>query len=340
MKIGLGPITCQIMPGDHRTSAQVLREVLDLVRLAEENRFSSAWVAEHHLALDNYTPSPLVLLGALAAVTTRLNLGTSVALPTFYHPLRLAEDGATLDVLSQGRFQMGLGLGRVDKELKAYGVGRSERVARLEEAMQVLKLAWSGETFSCRGPFHAFESVRLSPRPVQVPRPPILIGAVAPPAVERAGRLADGFIAPYRTLAELQESIGLARRTAQGRQDLAGPFRIAIMKHCCVSEQGDAWEHLEQSLAYRVLEHPGEAELFQRKPPSAQQKKEMIAETRAGALLGTPEEVLAQLREHERELGTDIEFMVRLIYPGMTFAQSARQIEIFGSKIIPKIERT
>jgi len=340
MKVGLGPITCQIMPTDQRTPAQALQEVLDLVQLAEENGFSSAWVAEHHLAVDNYIPSPLVLLGALAAVTTRLVLGTSVALPTFYHPLRLAEDGATLDILSNGRFQLGLGLGRVDKELKAYGVGRDERVDRIEEAVEVLKLAWSGETFSHQGPFHRFDDVRLFSTPVQKPRPPILIGAVAPPAVERAGRLADGFIAPYRTLTGLQECIGLARRTAQGRQDLAGSFRIVIMKHCCVSEQGDAWKQLEQSLAYRVLAHPREAEIFQRKPPSDQQKQKMIAEAREGAFLGTPAQVLAQLREHERALGTDIEFMVRLLYPGMTFEQSARQIEICGRQIIPALERT
>ena len=339
MKIGLGPITCQILPGDHRKPAQVLGEALDLARLAEKNGFSSVWVAEHHLTVDNYIPSPLVLLGALAAITTRLNLGTSVVLPTFYHPLRLAEDGATLDVLSQGRLQMGLGLGRVDKEMKAYGVARSERVARLEEAVQILKRAWSGEMFSYQGPFHACESVRLCPPPVQKPRPPIFIGAVAPPAVERAGRLADGYIAPYRALPELQQCIQRARETAQGRRDLSGPFRIAVMKHCCVSEQGDAWEQLEHSLVYRVLAHPREAELFERHPPSEEQKQEMISETRAGTLLGTPEEVLAQLREHERELGTDIEFMIRLIYPGMTFEQSARQIEIFGDKIIPNLKK-
>ncbi|MFM9970147.1 MAG: LLM class flavin-dependent oxidoreductase [Burkholderiales bacterium] len=337
MKIGLGPITCQIMPGDKRTPAQALQEVLELVRLAEANGFSSAWVAEHHLSLDNYISSPLVLLGALAAITTKMVLGTSVALPTYYHPLRLAEDGATLDTLCQGRLQMGLGLGRVDKELKAYGVGRGERVARLEEAVQVLKLAWSGETFSYQGAHHNFDAVRVVSTPVQKPRPPILIGAVAPPAIERAGRLGDGYIAPYRELAVLKEGIDLARRTAHGRTDLAGPFRIVMMKHCLVTESGNAWEQLERSLAYRVLEHPREAELFQIKPPSEDEKREMIAEAREGAFLGTPAEVLSQLREHERVLGTEIEFMVRLLYPGMSFEQSARQIEIFGRQIIPEL---
>lgn len=338
MKIGLGPITGQILPGDPRTPEEALREVVELVRLAERHGFSSAWVAEHHLTADRYVSSPLVLLGALAAVTERIALGTSVALPTFYHPLRLAEDGSTLDVLSRGRLRLGLGLGRVNRELQAYGVARGDRISRLEEAVQVLKLAWSGEPFTYEGPFHRFEAVRLFSRPVQKPRPPILIGAVAPPAVERAGRLADGYIAPYRPLAELQESIDLARRTARGRSDLIAPFRVVIMKHCWISERGDAWEQIARSLTYRALAHPSEAELFERRPPSEEQKKKMVSATRAGAFLGTPEEVLAQLREHELALGPEIEFMIRLLYPGMTFEQSARQIEIFGRQILPVLE--
>jgi alkanesulfonate monooxygenase SsuD/methylene tetrahydromethanopterin reductase-like flavin-dependent oxidoreductase (luciferase family) len=245
----------------------------------------------------------------------------------------------TLDVLSNGRFQLGLGLGRVDKELKAYGVDRKERVGRLEDAIEVAKLAFTGEPFSFQGKSRNFEDVQIYSKPIQSPRPPILIGAEKPPGIERAGRMADGFIAPYSypNVATLREMVDIARRGAQGRTDLVRPFQIVVMKHCFISEGGDAWQQFERSLAYRVLAHPREAELFAQRPPSEEQKRELVEKAREGALLGTPAEVLEQLREHESALGTEVEIMVRVMYPGISFEQSARQIELIGKHIIPKL---
>src|SRR2546426_10708524 len=126
--IGLGLFTAQVPPDSSRTFAQEYREVVDLVRLAETLGFDSAWVSEHHGAGDGYMASLLPTLAAFAAATDRIRLGTGVMLTPFHHPLRLAEDAATVDLISGGRLILGLGLGWRGGEFRMFGVPLQERV--------------------------------------------------------------------------------------------------------------------------------------------------------------------------------------------------------------------
>src|SRR5437867_3827493 len=103
VQIGVGLFTAQVPPGSNRTFTQEYREILDMVRLAETLGFDSAWVSEHHGSGDGYMPSLLPTLAALAAATDRIRLGTGILLTPFHHPLRLAEDAATVDLISAGR---------------------------------------------------------------------------------------------------------------------------------------------------------------------------------------------------------------------------------------------
>src|SRR5919106_1094963 len=118
VQVGVGLFTGQLPAGSDRTFDREYREVLDLVRLAEALGFDSAWTSEHHGSSDGYLPSLLVILGAFAAATDRLRLGTGVILAPFHDPLRLAEDAAAVDQLSGGRLILGLGLGWREEEFR------------------------------------------------------------------------------------------------------------------------------------------------------------------------------------------------------------------------------
>ena len=144
VQVGIGLFTAQLPPGSERTFDQEYREIVDLARLAETLGFDSAWVSEHHGSSDGYMPSLLPTLAAIAAATERIKLGTGVLLTPFHHPLRLAEDAATVDLISGGRLILGLGLGWREEEFRMFDVPMNERVARTVETIDVLRRAWPG----------------------------------------------------------------------------------------------------------------------------------------------------------------------------------------------------
>ncbi|MFB3737417.1 MAG: LLM class flavin-dependent oxidoreductase, partial [Candidatus Velamenicoccus archaeovorus] len=163
VRVGIGLFTGQLPAGSERTYALEYREMLDLVRLAEALGFDSAWVSEHHGTSDGYLPSLLVMLSAFAASTERLLLGTGVVLTPFHDPIRLAEDAAVVDQLSDGRLIVGLGLGWRAEEFRMLGVPRSERLVRTVETVEILRRAWTGRRFSFQGRAFRYDRVRVSP---------------------------------------------------------------------------------------------------------------------------------------------------------------------------------
>src|SRR5687768_16892977 len=134
------------------------------------------------------------MLAALAAATDRVLLGTGVILTPFHHPLRLAEDAAVVDHLSEGRLILGLGLGWREEEFRMFDVPVRERVRRTTETVGVLRAAWTGERFTHRGRAFRFEDAKVTPPPAREGGPPIYLGGFVEDAVKRAGRLADGYI--------------------------------------------------------------------------------------------------------------------------------------------------
>src|SRR5262245_15138520 len=163
--IGIGLFTGQVPPGSKRTFAQEYREIVDLVRLAESLGFDSAWVSEHHGSGDGYMPSLLPTLAAFAAATERIKLGTGVLLTPLHDPLRVAEDAATVDLISGGRLILGLGLAWREEEFRRCGVPFGERVARTVETVDILRKAWTGERFSHEGRAFHLARVLVTPAP-------------------------------------------------------------------------------------------------------------------------------------------------------------------------------
>jgi alkanesulfonate monooxygenase SsuD/methylene tetrahydromethanopterin reductase-like flavin-dependent oxidoreductase (luciferase family) len=165
---------------------------LQQIAAAEGLGFDSVWLTEHHFCDDGYTPSPLVIAAAIGARTSRLRIGTNLMLLPLHDPVRVAEDAATLSLLTGGRFDLGVGIGYRALEFEQFGRQLNQRPSLIEEGIEILRRSWSGDAVNFSGKRFSVGDLRVTPVPQ---RPPlILLGGMAPPAVERAARIADGFL--------------------------------------------------------------------------------------------------------------------------------------------------
>ena len=158
---------------------------------------------------------PMVALGFVAARTSRIRLGVAVINLPFVSPAVLAKQATTVDVLSGGRLDLGLGIGWMPEEFVATGASTARRGARAEEFLAVLRTLWADEVSSFSGEFYTIPAGRQDPRPVQQPGPPVLLGGMSRPAIERAGRIADGWITSSRAdLSKISEAVAVVREAA------------------------------------------------------------------------------------------------------------------------------
>ena len=176
----------------------------------------------YHSVLD-----PMVALGYVAARTSRIRLGVAIINLPFVSPAYLAKQATTLDVLSGGRFDLGLGIGWMPEEFAATGASMPRRGARAEEYLAVLRTLWADEVSSYSGDFYTVPAGRQDPRPVQKPGPPVLLGGMSPPAMERAGRIADGWITSSRAdLTKISEAVRVIKQAASESGRDPGAVRI------------------------------------------------------------------------------------------------------------------
>jgi len=175
-------------PAFERPPADLYRDVLDEIVFAEELGVESAWVTEHHFCVDGYLPSVMPTLAAIAARTSKIRIGPYVLLAPLYHPLRLAEDAAVVDILSGGRLEMAIGSGYKADEFVGMGVDRHTRGRRTDEIVAIMLQAWSDGSVNFNGSIFSIEGVEVTPKPVQRPIP-IYLGGVSRPVLERIARL-------------------------------------------------------------------------------------------------------------------------------------------------------
>jgi probable F420-dependent oxidoreductase len=191
---------------------------------AEQAGYSTLWsfqrlIVPEESALEPVYRSvldPYAALAYAAAVTHSIRLGTAVVNLPFVSPAYLAKQAASLDVLSAGRHDLGLGIGWMPEEFTATGADMARRGARTAEYVSVLRHLWAQDVSEFSGEFYALPHGRMAPRPVQPGGPPVLLGGMARPALERIGRIADGWLTSSRTdLSRIGEGIGVVRASAE-----------------------------------------------------------------------------------------------------------------------------
>jgi probable F420-dependent oxidoreductase len=212
--------------------------VVGLASRAEELGFDSVWVHDHVFNVGHVFDriggkpyyEPLTLLSFVAARTERVRLGTSVLVLPYHNPIRLAKTAATLDVLSDGRLILGVGVGSIEQEMHAMGSPFAERGAVSDEAIAVMRALWSEDDPSFDGKYSRFAGMKFSPKPVQKPSIPLVIGGVSRAAIRRAARLGDGWQPLGLSPEALGQGIALLREQAMahGRDVSKIPVSIAM----------------------------------------------------------------------------------------------------------------
>lgn len=225
-------------------------ERLEQIAWAEEIGFNSVWLTEHHFCDDGYAPSPLVIAGAIGARTKKMQISTNLMLPALHNPIRLAEDAATLGILTDGRFDLGVAIGYRELEFEAFGQRLINRTSLLEETVAIARKAWAGESVAFEGRRYNIPDVRVQPSPARTPL--LLIGGMVEPAIERVARIGDGFLSTQNTHHEMYIDAlkQLGRDPAEGRI-YAGQWTI-------ISEDPDrTWASIGDHAVYQLNEYIG-----------------------------------------------------------------------------------
>jgi natural product biosynthesis luciferase-like monooxygenase protein len=174
-------------PAGNKSEQQIVREQLDCMRAAEDMGFDQIWAPEHHASEYGLTASPMVTLAAIASVTKRIRLGSGVMVLPFNDPVRVAEEAAMIDLMSDGRFDLGIGRGFQPVEYHAFGVDQSKSRDIFEEAIDVIVRAWTEEPVNFKGAHFDISRQSVRPKPLQKPHPPIWMAAISDPSFEMAG---------------------------------------------------------------------------------------------------------------------------------------------------------
>src|SRR5881296_4024563 len=332
MRLGLG-LSVQHPPEEPQATR--FADHLAQVRAARAAGFSHVWASQHYLSAPYTYFQPMPTLGRVAAESGEMTLGTGVLLLPLHAPVDVAEQVATLDVITGGRFIFGVGLGYRDVENAALGVDPRARVGRLEEGIEVLERLWSGEPVVYQGKHFQLRDVRISLRPLQQPRPPVWLAANADAGVRRAARLGDTWLMnPHATLPTLERQVALFRRT---RTELGRPTAIEtpLIKECYVApESSAAFAEAAPFLdaKYRAYRRWEQDRALPARESFAGSFEELA---RDRFVLGDPVRVAEEIARYSERLGVTT-MIFRLQWPGMDNEKVLRSIRLLGTKVLLK----
>jgi alkanesulfonate monooxygenase SsuD/methylene tetrahydromethanopterin reductase-like flavin-dependent oxidoreductase (luciferase family) len=316
------------------TPSQQFRDVRRIVEAAQANGLSYIAIGQHFLYGDLRWLQPVPLLARLAAdVEPHVRLVTQIMIAPLYHPVLLAEEIATLDVVTEGRLIFGAGLGYRPEEFGYLGVPFAERAARMEESLELMRRLWTEDEVTFHGRFWTLDHVRPHLKPVQAPHPPIWIGAHSMAGTRRAGRLADAYACPPETpvdevrarYAAVQAGFE-ARGKAFGPQPLRRNVLIADTTEQAVTEYARVAQGRYISYAQRGLDVMAGTDL----------ERDFAAAVAGHAVVGTPDDVVKQLLDLVTNLPVD-PLLIRPQWPTMDADETIAAINRIGAEVVPAL---
>ena len=337
MRIGYGWLSAQHHPDDPRSDVEIYRQAIDIAVELEAGGIDSVWTSEHHFVDDGYMPSQLPVLAAIAARTSRIGLGTGVLLAPMFDPLHLAEDAATVDLISGGRLILGLGIGWRQEEFEGFGVPAGERGSRLEGTIEVLRQAWSDGLVTGDGRHFRYDGLNVTPKPAQPGGPPIWIGAGAESAVRRVGRVADGYLGGPASPESLARRIGWAREEAQATGRDSSSISANLYRPTFAWHDGDGWDRIREFAWYMDWKYGDMANARgsrkRRRPPPMTAAEEV--RLRQGFNVGTAEQVAEEMLRYRDILGRDGTYVARAHLPGLEAGVAAESRRILVEEVLP-----
>jgi alkanesulfonate monooxygenase SsuD/methylene tetrahydromethanopterin reductase-like flavin-dependent oxidoreductase (luciferase family) len=321
--------------GEHPSDSQQLYEFVDYVTEAEELGFESVFLVEHHFTGFGQISASLNLLCYLAARTKRMRLGTAVMVLPWHNPALLVEQAATVDVLSNGRLDLGIGRGYRYSEFAGFRMSMDEAEARYQECLAFIKQAWTAKgRFSHDGTYWHYDNVVIEPAPVQRPHPPLWIGANSDASIVNAAK--DGFnllIAQHGTPEECGRKVGVFRNAVEASGRVFDPFSAGVTRAFHMAHTAAERERQHQ-LRIRFLRNvrelseppPGVAGSGHFRPFA--NEDDMKQHTETDALLGTPDEIVRRLKDYE---AAGVQHLLLIDVGG-----SRESLRIFGREILPE----
>jgi alkanesulfonate monooxygenase SsuD/methylene tetrahydromethanopterin reductase-like flavin-dependent oxidoreductase (luciferase family) len=306
-------------------------ECLEEIKEGERLGFTGALLSEHHFVDDGYLPSPLLVAAAVGAHTSTMTIGTNILLLPMHHPLRVAEDTAAVDLLSGGRFVLGVGQGYVQHEFEALGFNRRNRPSLFEEGIESIRQALAEGRTGYEDKRWSLPDLPFEPRPNG--KLPIYAGAFVDPAIDRAARLADGFLASSGggAFRETYRKVrGALARHGRGYEDFPYVASGVAFVH---EDAGRAREIVARAIAYQRTRYAEWGADREKPRPEPIQPEDLPWER---YLVGTPDEVADGLIELYREAPYDhFCFWGRL--PGVTHEEALENTHLFAEHVAPKV---
>ena len=297
---------------EQQSDTDAFAQGLEQVRDAERFGLDAIWLAEiHQQAARSVLSAPMTVAAAIATATSRIKIGTAVQVLPLTHPLRLAEETATVDQISRGRLLMGVGRSGNPRAYAAYGVPYSESRERFYETLDVLKLAWTEPTFSFHGKYHHFDGARAVPRPFQQPHPPIRIAGASEDTFPTLGKLGYPLFVAVRSgsLGGLAPDLRAYRAAyKEAGHPGTGQVYLRLSMHVADTDR-QAMSEAESSImaGYKKLVDQLEGS------PNARRRAELAdvlsltydAVLRDKVVVGGPERVADRLLQLQEQLGID-----------------------------------
>lgn len=341
-----------VRPED-KSAAQYFAETLALSEAAERLGFSDIRLVEHYFRpYGGYTPSPIVLLSAIAAHTKRIRLVTGAVVPAFNHPIKLAGELAMLDNISEGRLDVGFARAFLPEEFDAFGVSLDESRQRFEEGITAIKRLWTEREVVFEGQFHRFGPLTMQPAPFQKPHPRIYIAAVnTPESFVWTGQ--QGYdlmvVAHLNDYELLQSNLAAYRKAYEAAGHGPGGGKVQLTFHAYIAEDKATAEREAEKYLDEYVEIFKESAISWNYRSSPQYKgcvglvdhieamtyARVLDETRA--LIGDPATVIEQVKR-TKELFGEVDLSLQVGFGNMPYESSLRTLELFAAHVAPTLQ--
>jgi len=315
---------------------RLFQESLDEVVRGEELGFDSVWLEEHHSVKNHYWPSPLMGLAAYAAHTSRLLLGTDIVVLSFYHPVRLAEDAAMLDVISCGRFILGAAIGYRPEEFSLYDAPLEKRGARFAEAIRLMKILWAEDNVTFEGKYYRTKNACIEPKPIASSLP-LWLGGWGELSLRRAAELGDAWVpGPTAGLEKLLEAQSAYRANLKSVGKDPSGFPVPLTREVIIAETGQqARELAEKHMLVNYRDEYGGGwshPLIGNQDSAPVDQLEELGRDRF--IVGDPQECIAKIKHFQQTFGVD-HLICRLYFPGIPHEHILRELELLSEEVMP-----